>query len=113
MPDPGGDGEATFAVVTTTAPSAEEAKALARTLVEARLAACVQILPMESVYRWDGAIEEAREWLLVCKIKADDFATVEAAILERHSYGTPELVMTPITRGSEAYLSWIAVSTTR
>ena len=86
---------------------------LARTLVEKRLAACVQILPMESVYRWREAVEEASEWLLVCKIRSEDFTVVQAAILTQHSYELPEIVLTPIVRGSENYLAWIADSTKR
>ena len=107
------DGATTFAVASTTASSAEEARMLARVLVEQRLAACVQILPMESVYRWHDGIEEAQEWLVLCKIRAEDFAPLEAAILARHSYETPEIIMSPVARGSAHYLAWIAESTTR
>ena len=72
---------------------------LARALVEARLAACVQIVPIESVYRWDGVVECACEWLLLCKIVAADFPLVTAAISARHSYDVPEIVMMPIDEG--------------
>ncbi len=109
----GSSDAALFAMVLTTASNIEEARMLAQALVEARLAACVQILPMESVYRWNGAVEEAREWLLLGKIRVEDFAAAEAAIRMRHTYETPEITLVPIIRGSTAYLSWIAASTER
>ena len=109
----GSDPRATFAVVTTTVASAEEAKALARSLVEQRLAACVQILPAQSIYRWEGAIEDTSEWLLLCKIRAEDYASVEAALLAEHSYDTPEVIMTPIAGGSPTYLAWLGEGTRR
>lgn len=100
-----------FAVVSTTVASEADARAIARTLVEARLAACVQILPATSVYRWEGAVEEAAEHLLLCKIAAASFTTVEAAIRARHGYEVPEIVMTEITEGSEPYLAWLKEAT--
>lgn len=94
-------------VVLTSCADHHEAKALARALVERRLAACVQIVPIESVYRWQGKVEDAAESLLICKIKRQDYPGVEAAILALHSYETPEIVMLPIEAGSSAYLAWI------
>ena len=99
-----------FAIVTTTLGDAEAARAMARALVEARLAACVQILPIESVYRWEGVVETAPEHMLVCKIVAADFLAVEAAIRVRHRYDVPEIVMTEIAAGHAPYLDWIAAS---
>lgn len=101
------------AIVTTTLGDAEAAKAMARALVEARLAACVQIMPVASVYRWHGKVEEAAEHLLVCKIVAADFPAVEAAIRGRHGYDVPEIVMTPIAAGHAPYLAWIAACCAR
>ena len=101
------------AVVTTTVGSHEDATALARALVIGRLAACVQILPTESVYAWKGTIEEAREWMLICKIRAEDYPEVETAIMALHRYDTPEIVATAISVGSKPYLSWIAAAAAR
>ena len=97
-----------FAIVSTTVASADDANDLARALVEARLAACVQIMPVRSVYRWDGAVEEASEHLVLCKIATEAFAAVEEAIRGRHSYDLPEVVMTRIEAGSQPYLAWMA-----
>jgi periplasmic divalent cation tolerance protein len=102
-----------FALLTTTVGKLDDARTIARSLVTDRFAACVQILQADSVYAWNGAIEESAEWLLVCKIRADDFAMVEAAILAIHPYDTPEIVATSITDGFQPYLDWIAASTAR
>jgi periplasmic divalent cation tolerance protein len=101
-----------FIQITTAAGSRDEADRIATTLVDRRLAACVQIVgPVRSVYRWQGAIEHSEEWL--CQIKTTDvlFAAVEGAIREVHSYDCPEIIATPIVDGSEAYLKWLAEQT--
>ena len=95
-------------MVWTTVGSEAEARNMARALVEGRLAACVQIVPVASVYRWEGAVEEAAEHLLLCKIASADFAAVEAAIRARHGYDVPEIVMTGIADGHAPYLAWLA-----
>ena len=100
-------------MVTTSVGDREAAEALAQMLVEARLAACVQIMPIESVYRWRDAIETAAEFLLFAKIRAADFTAVEAAIRARHDYDLPEIIAVPIVRGSAAYLDWLIASTER
>ena len=95
--------------VLTTAGSEEEAGRIAALLVERRLAACVQIVgPIVSRYRWQGAIEEEREWQCLAKTTAAAYETVEASIREAHSYDEPEIVATPIVAGSPGYLAWIA-----
>lgn len=95
-------------IVYTTAPRAEIAADLARELVERELAACVQIVgPIQSVYRWKGAVESAPEWLCLIKTTRERFPALEAAIRTLHPYETPELVATPITHGSAAYLQWV------
>jgi periplasmic divalent cation tolerance protein len=96
-----------YAIVLTTCDDRDRAKAIARALVEKRLAACVQILPIDSVYSWEGQIEEAAELLLLCKIKRADYADVAAAIQASHNYTTPEIVEIPIEAGSADYLAWI------
>ena len=101
------------AIVTTTVAGAEAAKALAHALVEARLAACVQILPITSIYRWNGGVEESEEAMLVCKITAADFDAVATAIKALHGYDVPEIVMTSLDAGDPPYLAWIAAETRR
>jgi len=94
-------------IVLTTAGTREEARRIARALVERRLAACVNLVAVESVYRWKEAVESAEEWLLVIKTTAAAFDEVEAAIQELHSYELPECIALPIEAGSEEYLEWI------
>lgn len=96
-----------YAIVLTTCDDRALAKLIARTLVEKKLAACVQIVPIDSVYAWAGKIEEAAELLLLCKIKRADYAAVAASILAQHTYTTPEIVEIPIEAGSPDYFAWI------
>ncbi len=98
-----------FLQITTTAGSREEADRIATTLVDRQLAGCVQIVgPMRSVYRWQGQIEHSEEWLCQIKTTREQYAAVEAAIREIHSYDCPEIIATPIVAGSETYLQWLA-----
>jgi periplasmic divalent cation tolerance protein len=98
-----------FAIVLTTTDSSESAQRIARTLVERRLAACVNILPLvESVYRWKAIVESAQELLLIIKTRASRFADVESAIRELHHYDLPECILVPIEQGSADYLKWIS-----
>ena len=95
-------------IVLTTVGNAEEAKKIATALVERRLAACVNISgPIDSVYRWKGAVERAQEWLLIVKTTAEMAAAAGDAITELHSYELPECIGVPIDSGSAAYLKWI------
>lgn len=97
-----------YKLVLTTAGSKEEAQKIARVLVERRLAACVNIIPqVESVYRWQGGVEEAQEWLLVIKTRSTAVEGVFSAIRELHSYEVPEGISLSIESGSAAYLKWI------
>lgn len=94
--------------VLTTVGTEQEAELIASSLVEAKLAACVQIAgPIRSRYRWQGAIEEASEWQCVVKTTAAAYPQVEAAIRGMHSYEEPEIIATPIVAGSPGYLAWI------
>lgn len=98
-------------IVLTTTGSEEEARKIAQTLVDRQLAACVNIVPqVESVYRWQGKVESAREWLLLIKTTAEKFAAVRDAIRELHSYDLPECIAIAIDDGSAGYLQWIADS---
>jgi periplasmic divalent cation tolerance protein len=98
-------------VVVTTCGSLEEARHIARTVIERRLAACVNIVPqVESIYRWKGEIETSNELLLVIKTTAGVFEKLRAALKELHSYEVPECIELTVTDGSEAYLDWIGES---
>jgi periplasmic divalent cation tolerance protein len=96
-------------IVLTTAGSAEEARKLADALVDRRLAACVNIVSqIESVYRWQGKVERAGEWLLIIKTQATAFEGVRATIKALHSYEMPECIMLHVSEGDQEYLDWIA-----
>jgi periplasmic divalent cation tolerance protein len=97
-----------FLQVTTTAGSREEADRLALALVEARLAACVQVLgPITSRYWWQGVVEVSEEWLCLVKTTTARYPDVEAAIRRLHSYDEPEIVAVPVVAGSPSYLGWV------
>ncbi len=99
------------AIVLSTVGSEEEASRIARTLVERRLAACVNVVPgVNSTYRWQGAVRTDAEWLLVVKTRVDRFDEVKDAIRELHSYEVPEIVMLEIADGDPAYLAWLDAS---
>jgi periplasmic divalent cation tolerance protein len=97
-----------YRVVLTTVSSAEEAKRIARALVEERLAACVNISGgVESIYRWQGAVEQGSEILLLIKTHVEKLAALEAALLRLHPYDVPEFLVLAVDQGSEAYLKWL------
>ena len=97
-----------FIVVFVTAGSSAEGERLARALVEERLAACVnRIAALQSVYRWEGKVEESTEELLIIKTRADLFMALEKRVRELHSYAVPEVIALPIINGSENYLRWL------
>ena len=98
-------------IVFTTAGSEEEARKIARHLVEKRLAACVNIIPqIESIYRWQGKVDSSREWLLLAKTTQERFPAVRDAIRKLHSYDVPECIVLNIEDGSSDYLQWLADS---
>ena len=99
-------------IVLTQMPDHASALALARSLVETRLAACVSVGgPVESLYHWRGKIETAQEIPVVVKTCPSRYADVEAAIRSRHPYELPEIVAVPIVKGLATYLQWIAAET--
>lgn len=93
-------------------PDLDGARALGRTLVGERLAACVQVLPgVESIYRWNGAVEHAGETLLILKTTRARHDALQARLAALHPYEVPELVALPAVAGLPAYLHWVADST--
>lgn len=103
---------AEFVVVTTTVDDRSKAEALARRMVEERLAACVQIAPINSIYRWKGAVETTDEFLLLIKTRAALQDRLMRWIEDAHDYELPEIVVTGIRSGSAAYLTWLRDETT-
>jgi periplasmic divalent cation tolerance protein len=99
-------------VVLVTCGSAREAKRIAQGLVGRRLAACANILqaPIESVYRWKGKVESAREFLLVVKTSRKRFPALQKEVQRLHSYDVPEIIALPIVSGERRYLAWISES---
>ena len=94
--------------VVTTAGEKRDAEKIARTLVENKLAACVQILgPIISTYRWKGSIETAEEWQCVIKSRKSLYNDIEKAIKSVHPYEVPEIIATAIAAGSGDYLDWL------
>jgi len=102
-----------YMVVMTTCANQPEAERITMALLEQRLAACVQGNQIQSVYRWQGKIEDAREIRLIIKARLSDFGEIEKLIKQYHSYANPEIISVPIVAGSEAYLNWIEDETRR
>lgn len=99
-------------LVLTTLPDLPQARTLAHFLVAQRLAACVNLLPQaQSVYRWQGAIEEAQEVALLIKTTQARYAALEDTIRSHHPYELPEIVAVPVERGLPGYLDWIVAET--
>ena len=90
----------------TTTKKKEDAEKIARMLVEKRLAGCIQILPITSIYRWRG-IEREDEWLCLIKSKKTLYEELEKTIKEIHPYEIPEIIAVPIIAGSDDYLKWL------
>lgn len=100
-------------LVYTTFPSVVEAEKAGRELLEARLAACVNILPgMVSLYWWQGAIERGEEALMIIKTRAGRADAVREAVKVRHSYTTPAILVIQVEGGDGDYLAWIAAEST-
>ena len=98
-------------VVMTTAPDKEQAERIAMAVLEARLAACVQIQAITSYYWWDGKINNDAEQLVLFKTTRDKYGALEQAILKAHPYDTPEILRLPVEAGLDKYLAWIAKET--
>ena len=104
--------ETKFRVVLVTCATLEEARKIARGVVEKRLAACVNIVThaVESFYMWKGKLENSSEYLLIIKTSEERLAELQKEVLSLHSYDTPEFVVLPIVAGSEDYLGWLGES---
>jgi periplasmic divalent cation tolerance protein len=100
--------ESRYGVVMVTAASRAEAETIAQTLIQAHLAACVSILPVQSIYTWQNKVHQEDEWQLLIKSDLAKFETIEAKVREIHSYEVPEIIAVPILAGSKPYLNWIA-----
>ena len=98
-------------LVVTTVGSLEEARTLARTMVERRLAACAQITVIESVYRWQGALAQEPEHRVLFKTRAEAYAELEAAIRARHPYELPAIHAVATVQAYAPYADWVAAST--
>jgi periplasmic divalent cation tolerance protein len=100
-----------YVMVLTTLPADADGPGFARSVVEERLAACVNVLaPMESIYRWEGNIEQETERQVVIKTSRDRVAALWERIRELHPYDVPEFLVLPIVVGNDAYLRWVADS---
>ncbi len=98
------------AIITTVA-DVNKARALATAIIESRTAACVQWFPVESMYRWNGNMENDREILLQAKTTTHKSAALQQCIREHHDYEMPEIIVLPITGGLPEYLDWIRAQT--
>jgi periplasmic divalent cation tolerance protein len=97
-----------FVVVFVTAPNAELAAALAKTLVTEKLVACVNIVPgLRSIYAWEGKVCDESEVLCVLKTRRALFAAVRERVIELHPYQVPEIIALPLVEGSAPYLAWL------
>ena len=99
-------------IVLVTLPETEAPEPFAARLLEEGLAACVNVLPaVQSLFRWEGAIQTASEKMLMIKTTTRCYARLEAAIQEMHPYDVPEIVAIPVTAGLPAYLAWVNAET--
>ncbi len=97
-----------FIVVFITASSEEEAEKIARALLEAKLAACANIVKdVRSIYRWQGKVEDESEVLMIVKSRREIFARLRDVVKSLHSYSVPEVIAMPIIEGSDDYLTWL------
>lgn len=94
-------------IVMTTVSGEQQARAIATAVIEARLAACAQAMPIASCYWWDGKVVNDTEQLILFKTAIDKYPALEAKILALHSYDTPEIIRLPVEGGLGKYLAWI------
>lgn len=103
-----------FVVVLVTAATADEARRIAAQLIERQQAACVNVVDaVRSIYRWEGAVRDDAEVLLIIKTTAERYPEVERSVRELHSYDVPEVIALPLVQGSSPYLEWLTASVRR
>jgi periplasmic divalent cation tolerance protein len=106
-----GEKKTEIVVLITTA-TEEEAVRIGHTLVEAKLAACANVIPrIRSIYRWEGKIADEQESLIVLKSRGELFEALERAVKKLHSYSIPEIIAIPLSMGSSQYINWIHAET--
>lgn len=101
-----------YSVVFTTTETESDARALASQLVEAQLVACAQIVAIQSIFSWEGKVNDASESLLLLKTRTDLYEKLEAYLQEHHPYDVPEILQVPVTAGFGPYLNWMNENTT-
>jgi len=99
-----------YGVVLVTTANLTEARAIATQLIEAKLAACVNLLPIDSIYTWKGKVEQGKEYQLIIKTDLSKFEQLAEKIKTLHSYEVPEIIAIPIVAGSKGYLDWLGSS---
>ena len=97
-----------YGLVLVTASSQSEGEAIAQALLQFKLAACVNLMPIRSLYTWHDEVHNEAEWQLMIKTDLRNFSQIEAKVRELHSYEVPEVIVLPIIMGSQPYLSWIS-----
>jgi periplasmic divalent cation tolerance protein len=97
----------TTILITTTTPDRDSALKIAKLLIEQKLAACVQMFPIESIYTWKGQVCQENEIILLIKSKSSLFDQIKTLIKENHQYEVPEIIQIPITDGLPEYIKWI------
>ena len=104
--------EPAYCIVYTTVDTRDRADAMAAMMVNEGIAACVQVLPVYSVYRWQGKLEKEEEYRLEAKTRSDRVDALMEFIRNAHPYETPEIIALPIMKGNAAYLDWLKTETT-
>ncbi|MCS7121302.1 MAG: divalent-cation tolerance protein CutA [Archaeoglobaceae archaeon] len=99
-----------FSFIYITTPSLEEAEKIAKVLLEKKLAACINIFPIKSLFWWEGKIERVEEHAMIVKTKAEKFSEVRDEVKKLHSYKVPCICEIPIERGLREFLDWIEVT---
>lgn len=97
-----------YGVILVTTPTRSQADQIAEALISAKLAACITLLPVQSIYTWNNETHRDEEWQLMIKSELSCFAKLEAKIRELHPYEVPEIIALPILAGSQPYLDWIS-----
>ena len=104
------ENTAEYGIVLVTVASLQQGEAIARTVLNEKLAACVNIFPIDSWYRWEGKIESSKEYQLIIKSDLDSFDSLADKIKTLHDYEVPEIIAIPIIAGSKSYLNWLGAS---